>query len=254
MIEQKLPPGAPVEAELPSGRVLKMIAGRGDTIATEIAHGGIAAFESSTVEVFVRLARKSRVVLDIGAHTGVYSLIAALENPSTTVYGFEAVPAVYDLYVRNLEHNGLAGRIRPIQCALSDKDGRVTVYLPGGGTPTSASTRRGFRPAVGEVEVPAVRGDTFVDQNGITVDLIKIDTEATEPLVLGGLVKTLERDRPPIICEVLHGRTEEDLQALFAGLSYRFFHITENGPAEVPAITGDPTHRWPNYLFWPSER
>ena len=48
--------------------------------------------------------------------------------------------------------------------------------------------------------------DDFVSAHDVrAVDLVKIDTEATEDSVLAGMTQTLARDRPAVVCEILPG-------------------------------------------------
>jgi hypothetical protein len=60
--------------------------------------------------------------------------------------------------------------------------------------------------------------------------------------------ETLARDRPWVVCEVLHGRGAEGrLQALLQPLGYRFYLLTPDGLLPPDTIEGHP--RWLNYLF-----
>jgi hypothetical protein len=86
------------------------------------------------------------------------------------------------------------------------------------------------------------------------VDLVKIDTEGTEPEVLASGREMLVRDRPWIICEVLHGLTEDRLHAVLDPLGYRAFHITRRGLVPRQRIVGDPRYVERNYLFATDER
>jgi hypothetical protein len=95
--------------------------------------------------------------------------------------------------------------------------------------------------------------DSFIRDRGLTkVDLIKIDTEGTEPQVLRGMGETLRRDRPTIICEVLKGfGTERELQEMLCHYGYRYYLLTRDGPTLRETIEGQPDDRWElrNYLF-----
>ncbi len=81
-------------------------------------------------------------------------------------------------------------------------------------------------------EVPVVTLDEYARELGIgRVDLVKIDTETTEPDVLAGMRAVLERDRPTIFCEVLSGHDAESrIEAQLAPLGYRFHRLGPAGP------------------------
>jgi tRNA G37 N-methylase Trm5 len=76
------------------------------------------AWERDTVRLFERILRAGDVVVDIGAHVGYFTLIAARSvGPEGRVYAFEPDPENYALLVRNIELNGYQN-IMPIQKAV----------------------------------------------------------------------------------------------------------------------------------------
>ncbi len=62
----------------------------------------------------------SSVVIDIGAHIGVFSVFAATQAENVTVYSFEPDPDNFQLLLRNIQINHLESRIRPFNLAVSD--------------------------------------------------------------------------------------------------------------------------------------
>jgi methyltransferase FkbM-like protein len=95
-----------------------------------------------------------------------------------------------------------------------------------------------------------MRLDTYCSERELSdVDLIKLDTESTEPRVLRGAIRVLEESRPDIICEVLHGRTEHELEQVLRPLAYSFYQLTPSGPQRRSEIRGDAEYRHLNYLF-----
>lgn len=244
-----------VSVRLPEGQRLALKAGPDDEIATELYFGGVEEFEPETTRLFLHLCREARGIWDIGANIGHFGIMAALLRPDAQVYAFEPVPRVFKLLQKNKALNNVPN-LEVVRAALTSRDGHINLYVPPGGTPTSASTLERFRrkkhPVA--VSVKALRGDTFVRELGVEcLDLIKIDTEATEPHVFRGMEESLRRFRPLIICEVLAGRTEADLMAILSPLGYSFWHITDCGLVRREAIVGDPDSRYNNYLFTPTE-
>lgn len=225
-----------------------------DAIASLLYFKGMQGFESSTMQLLLKLLTAASVVLDIGANTGIYALIAAAHNPKRQVHAFEPVPQIYTRLKKNVELNNL-GNLTVNASAVSHEDGTITLYIPTGSLhiPTGASTQQGFRQTVEAVTVEAITLDSYVAKQQIAkVDLIKVDTETTEPWVLAGARKTIERDQPLIICEVLAGTTESQLHAIMDPLQYCYFWITERGLVEKRVITGDSTYENMNYLFVPA--
>ena len=56
-----------------------------DAIGRVLYWRGVTAFEAETTHIFRRLAENARVFLDIGANTGLYTLLACAANPDLRV-------------------------------------------------------------------------------------------------------------------------------------------------------------------------
>ncbi|MFH1379830.1 MAG: FkbM family methyltransferase [bacterium] len=225
-----------------------------DYIASVIFWRGIQAFEPETIACFIKLLESARTVLDIGANTGLYALIAGIENKERKVYAFEPVPAIFDYLKKNGAANN-AHNVLLYQQALTNYNGEITIYIPEGNIPTEASTRKDFRKSVQEIRVKALRVDDFVNTENIPkIDLIKIDTEGTEDTVFQGAVNTIKRDKPLIICEVLKGAVGARLKKLFDPLGYAYIKITRKGLIEQADIIGDEAQIERDYLFVPREQ
>jgi hypothetical protein len=62
------------------------------------------------------------------------------------------------------------------------------------------------------------------------------------------MIKTLARDHPMSICEVLQGYgTGEQLEALLRPFGYRYYLLTSEGPSPRDRIEGHP--HWLNFLL-----
>ncbi|MFN0247162.1 MAG: FkbM family methyltransferase [Kofleriaceae bacterium] len=228
-----------------------------DGVSLSLLHEGTANYlywlgnyEIESTTLFRALARDATTILDIGAADGLYSLLAAAANPRARILAFEPATTAIETSSRNFAHNPELGRridLRSI--ALGDSDRQATLYVAGesGGT---SSLDSAFRSQRSEQTVSVRTGDALLAELGVArIDLIKIDTESTEPAVLRGLENSLRRDHPDILCEVLHGRTEAALDAIVRELGYRAYHVTREGLVEKDRIVGDPTYREANYLF-----
>ena len=223
----------------------------------ELLHGGtsnylywLGEYEPETTALFCQLAARSSVILDIGAADGLYAILAAAANPAARILAFEPGSDAAGVCARNFALNlPLTRHVELHALALGEADAESTLYVAGetGGT---SSLNPEFRADRREQRVVVRSGDSLLAELAIPrIDLIKLDTESTEPAVLRGLAGTLRRDRPDIVCEVLYGRTERELADLLAPLGYRFFWVSDGGLIRHDALAGDPTYRHPNYLF-----
>lgn len=227
-----------------------------DQVVSRLYWNGIDAYEPGTVRVFLRLAGDGGVVLDVGAHSGLFALLAAVKYPQTEVHAFEPLARICTFLDRNIAINGL-DNIRSVCAVVAKRSGRVPFYEPRTVTlPSSASLRKGFvREKAQEVMLPAVTLDEYAQQKCLSrVTLIKIDVEGAEYGVLEGAVRLIDRDRPAIICEVLLGLADEGLTGFLKERMYRAWRISAEDLIPETEIKGGETEAEWNYLFLPEER
>lgn len=241
-----------VRSRLPNGRILHLWSRGDDWVSNQIYWRGWDGYESETVPLFFGLACQAMVTIDVGAHVGFYTLLAAHANPKGKVYAFEPMPAVHE----RLRYNVGINKLDKVECfssAVGEVDGEAAFFHLGERIPSSSSLSLEFMQFGGAVlssrNVEVITLDRFVRERKIgRLDLLKIDTESTEPQVLRGMADTLRRDRPDIVCEVLKGRASvEKLEAILRPLGYRYYLLCPTGPLERDRIEGHPT--WLNYLF-----
>jgi FkbM family methyltransferase len=230
-------------------------ADRGDGIGRALFWRGITAWEHETVPVFHKHARRSRKVIDIGANTGIYSLIACAASPSSRVLCFEPVPQLVEMIKENLELNGWQHRCEVDARAVSDREGSVKFHVPPLRVPKSASLHvAGFRGHVGRlIDVVTTTVDT-VCAGEDDVDLVKIDVEGFEDSVLRGMTRVLDRSRPHLIVECNPDGPFKNVEEILSAFDYRFFHLREDGAIAVPHIVPDPAQRFRNFLCTCSDR
>lgn len=226
-----------------------------DPVASMLYWHGLAGWEPETLPVFLGLVTPGRVVLDVGANTGLFSLLAARLSPKATVHAFEPVPRVFAMLQSNVARNALVNVVcHPL--ALTDSPGKVSMYVPSDEVPLMASTLPDWQPGSARIGVEATTVDRFVEDHCISdVDLIKIDTEGTEDQVIGGATRTLATQQPFVICEVLQlGNTAQRLDEQMNALGYQFFLLDEHGPVRTDRVRGAAIDACRNYLFVPQSR
>ena len=134
-------------------------------------------------------AQTARVVLDVGANAGIFSLAAAASNPVAKIHAFEPTPNIAVHFRKTIELNGLNERVVLHQKAVARVSGTAHLnFFSGehadneGMNFVSAEARSSV-----SVAVPTVSLDDFCAQQGLTViDLVKIDVQGNEPEVLAG--------------------------------------------------------------------
>ena len=220
-----------------------------DGVGRRLYWRGVEGWEPETVQVFLTLVRNARGFVDVGAYTGVFSLLACVANPNVLVVAFEPVPVVYGRLVEHIRMNGLESRIEARPEAVSNTAGKAKIYVPDYAAPTGASLRVGGLRGTGAVAVDVSL--TTLDQtcaDRMRVDLMKIDVEGVEDKVLEGMPGILADHRPTIIVEILPDGPYKTVQEILRSHGYRFFHLRGEGPTPMTEIVPDPTQKYENYL------
>ena len=213
--------------------------------------GGLSRYEVATQRLLRRLLPRTQCFLDVGANAGAYTFAAALQPHRPQVHAFEPEPYSLERLKRNVRINDLRN-VAVYGVALADESGTSLLFLPSYGHDGSTLVERGGN----AVEVAVTTLDEWAANQGLQrVDVIKIDTEATEDRVLRGGRVLIERDRPFIICEVWPDhRMEEALTSLLDQLGYVAYHLTATGLEFRDQNVGDPAWREVNYLLVPRDR
>lgn len=149
----------------------------------------------------LRHLKAGATFIDVGAHYGFYSLLAAcLTGEKGRVLALEAGPRNFELLKANLE---ACPNAAALHTAASDHNGSLTFYeFPtlyseyNSAVPPPSDQAR-LRPRT--VEVPCRRLDDLLFEKGLQPDLIKIDVEGAENLVLRGLERWLQKNAHPCI-------------------------------------------------------
>lgn len=194
-----------------------------------------------------RFVRPGAVVFDVGAHAGYYSLLLSrLTGEGGAVHAFEPVPETAARLRSNLALNaGLGARVRVVEAALSDRDGRVRMNVAGevntGAShvvPVAEVDDRDRRAAGVRrtIEIACRTGDSaWAEAGRPEVRLVKIDVEGHELHVLRGLRETLRAHGPVVLTEVRDrflrgaGGSREELFGLMGELGYASYELGPGG-------------------------
>ena len=155
MVVERFPISGDVQVDLPGGRSLVFRTDGRDAIASRMYWRGIRAHEPETIELFARLVSSVDVVLDVGASTGLFALVAGVMNPEVKVHAFEPAPETYDFLVENISVNRL-GSIQPVKACITNYDDHISVYPNRTPIlPFQASTRNDYQNQLPPREVPS---------------------------------------------------------------------------------------------------
>ena len=211
-------------------------------------HAAFGRKEEMNIREIVKNLAPNGVVLDIGAHIGGFSLIAAQAvGPAGRVFAFEPVSGNAEL----LEHNAKINKIDwliPVRAAVGRNSGSVELLITDTDTMWATMCRswadvlhHGRASAhVTTHEVPLVTVDGFLREQAIqSVALMKIDVEAAEMDVLAGAADSLAKGRIQQLIVEVHGPTVKwkDVGALLRRYGYE---VRDLGGSEMHAVLNSP--------------
>ena len=177
-------------------------------------------WEPSQTAAYLSLIQPGGVVLDIGANTGYYALLAAARvGDRGRVHAFEIQPSMIEILRRNVARNGLNDIVTVVAVGLFSCAGEAVIEPHG----DPGSARIGFAEA--GIRVPLITLDQYVETTSIDrVDVVLIDTEGADFEILKGASELLAAHHPAVIAEVHHleafGGSESELRAFMAQFGY----------------------------------
>jgi FkbM family methyltransferase len=192
--------------------------------------------EKTDLQLFINLAQYSRCILDIGANTGVYSILTSKSNPKAIIYAFEPYLINAQRLKKNISLNELEN-IKIIQEAVGEENGSIEMAVPLNDSITDVSSMDyEFSKSIYEnvkwqkVQVPITTIDNFRKTIQENVNLIKCDVETFEMSVFKGLLNTLKQDRPTILFECfLDQERQEFFNNILSECNYYLYFVLNQG-------------------------
>ncbi|MCI0403373.1 MAG: FkbM family methyltransferase [Acidobacteria bacterium] len=202
------------------------------------------SYEPETTHVIEAVLRQGMSFVDVGAHIGYFTLLAARAvGPEGRVYAFEPVEATCQMLRQNLAVNDLAGRVIVVRQAVADGRRRVRLHIS---QPQSVSSYIEDDPCLSgsSEEVDTLSLDEFFGSLGWPpVHFVKLDVEGSEMAALRGMRELVNRNPNLKLVFEYHaahlGRrrvSPEQLFELLQGHGFRRFRILwrEGGVLDVP--------------------
>lgn len=217
-----------------------------------------AAWEPATMSVWRTLAPHARGVLDIGANTGLFALVAQALNAHGLVVAVEPVARIYERLAHNVALNGMgiicvcegiseAVGLGTFVDPATDHFYTITIEQGSDGSPPAgrSMTRR---------TVALTTVDALAERLGMKqVDLVKLDVESHEPAALRGAAKTLQQQRPNLIVEIWNDQVGVEVDAILRPAGYVGYRIDE-AARTLALCTATRTEGTANFLFVPTEK
>jgi FkbM family methyltransferase len=248
---------------------MKLFGNCDDGLATLLFYEGQVT-EDAELTLWRHLTPNARGILDVGAHTGIYAILAAKVSPDAKIVAFEPHPRNYGRMVKNLELNR-AMNVVAEALAAGDSDRTISFTIPANerislvSSAVGAFSRGHFGIEYKDVPVEQVSLDSYCRRTGLArVDLMKIDVEYYEANVLRGAKGILETSSPVVLMEVFNydvftGDKPElsekisteavsEVESIMGGLGFHFYAIGKRGLLRVKDLRSIPDGG-SNYLF-----
>ncbi|MDX2274419.1 MAG: FkbM family methyltransferase [Hyphomonadaceae bacterium] len=190
-----------------------------DVVAWEYCWFGADHYEKRILATWQKWCRDADLVYDIGAYTGLMSILAALVQPKATVHLFEPIDRTVERAKINVRANRVGKRVKLHNVAASDEatTASINLYRDEDFLGTGNSIYDKGKQVIGAKMIQCVRVDDYL--KGLSPQVVKVDVEGHELACLNGMRETIERARPRMIVEVWE-HTRSEVLALLQGMGY----------------------------------
>lgn len=152
--------------------------GKPDSVKLKI---GCGIYEAQEVKLFKNLLKSGYTFVDVGAHIGYYTDIAANIIEDGRIFAFEPSPENFELLKQNTK--SFNGNVKIFNCGVGFKNEKRKLFL----NPDNSGDHRAYETEKKErdfIESDFVRLDNFL--KGEEVHFLKIDVQGFEVEVLRG--------------------------------------------------------------------
>ena len=234
-----------------------------EIIANDIFYSGIFGnFEGETLRLWYEISKEvNGLVLDIGAHAGIFSLIAASANKQSSIVAFEPHPNNFDLLCKNIQINEFSN-ITSDNRAISNKTGKALFYNYFGGeienTGFTLIDHRYVYPESSSISCATISFKEYLESNHKEqiLSLVKLDIERAELIVLKDGIERIQKDQTIIFCEILDRESIFPIHSLFNKIDYVFINVNDQKKRLIYCGTSTedlPEDLGPNWVILPKQ-
>lgn len=144
---------------------------------------------------------KHKDICDVGGFIGDSAIVLSAYT-DRKVYSFEPTSRNYDLLLKTIEMNR-KNNIVPVKLGLSDRIGESTMSYCGSGSSLHFE-KDSVDESLETETVNLTTLDSYVEEHGLDVGLIKTDLEGAEMEFLRGAEKTIKKFKPTLLISIYH--------------------------------------------------
>lgn len=203
--------------------------------------------EQLVLQVLHDFIKKSKVVVDCGAHVGSHSILYKHLNPELHIYAFELQSVMYNIFKKNVQSLNLQ-HMHLFNCALGNRTCSVCVsdtILDGPGANQIFSYDQTHNFGGVQVGTSGNEDKIMIALDSLNLDrcdFMKIDVEGCELPVVMGSIQTIMKHRPVIFYENNFKTMTDQMQQItgipkddghgvlkiLSGLGYTFKRLNDN--------------------------
>ncbi|HVA96930.1 MAG TPA: FkbM family methyltransferase [Candidatus Acidoferrales bacterium] len=196
-------------------------------------------WEPYETKIIKRKIKKGDIVVDIGAHIGYYTLIAAsIVGDKGKVYAFEPDPSNFHLLKKNINVNGYTNVVT-VNKAVSNKNGNKRLYL----NDENRGDHRVFDSGDKRksIAIAVVTLDDFFKDKKETIDFMKMDIQGSEVFAMKGARKIVDKSKKiKFITEFMpfeldqSGSSAEEYLRLLKNNKFKIYRLDEVREKLIP--------------------
>ncbi len=178
--------------------------------------------DTTSLDLWYDISKDQGLYIDVGAHTGLYTLTSLISNPSNRVISIEPLYVNLSRLLTNLRLNNLHRQVSPHLLAASNFNGmskfkniEENSYLSKGGKIDKDG-----------ILTQTIKLDSLKIPNHMKVKGIKIDAEGEDFKILEGSRNIISNHKPKVIIEV-RNENKNFIENYFKEYDYKLFSINE---------------------------
>ncbi len=249
LLAARLPYRGLVDVTSGTGGDFVMFSNNDDLVALSL--GWTGDYLPATTRLWQALAKSAPSILDIGAYTGYFGLLAARAAPAAAIVCFEPLTANFSRLELNLALNEVRN-VRAMRAGVAASHAEMTLRVPaaGEGLSTAATLLDDGRAITRSETVGVLSIDSFLGPQGSAPALIRIDAGAAAADIVAGMAQMFRRATPDLVIAVEDAACAQRLDSELQQHGYRFYTVDDDSETTVasdrllPAAAGCTAYRW----------
>ena len=186
-----------------------------------VKHFWRGSHDLKELDLLFEITKDEGIFIDVGAHTGLYTITSLKANSKNSVICFEPYFMNLSRLITNLRLNRLSSNVSTILGAVSNFDGKSKFKIDA----EKSYMSKGGKLSEDGQSIDVYKLDTlFFKKFKKKLNVIKIDTEGEDLKVLLGAESLIREHKPKIIIEARE-ENKIDITNFLKSNSYRIYNI-----------------------------